>query len=84
MTAVVPSSGADEDFDARVIDERWQQVWRDERSWEVSNTAPAERSARRRRCCSRSRLDEVQQAVRTGSVKRVIVVPGRIVNIVVG
>ncbi|MGH3808299.1 MAG: leucine--tRNA ligase [Pseudonocardiaceae bacterium] len=45
MTAVVPSSGSDEDFDARVIDERWQQVWRDERSWEVSNTASADKSA---------------------------------------
>jgi leucyl-tRNA synthetase len=45
VTAVVPSSGADEDFDARAIDERWQKVWRDERSWEVSNDAPADKSA---------------------------------------
>ncbi|MGB6163625.1 MAG: class I tRNA ligase family protein [Pseudonocardiaceae bacterium] len=35
----------DEDFDPRAIDERWQRVWREERSWEVSNTAPAAKSA---------------------------------------
>ncbi len=34
-----------EDFDPKTIDERWQRVWREERSWEVSNTAPAERTA---------------------------------------
>jgi leucyl-tRNA synthetase len=35
----------DEDFDPRAIDERWQRVWREERSWEVSNTIPAAKSA---------------------------------------
>jgi leucyl-tRNA synthetase len=34
-----------DDFDPHAIDERWQKVWREERSWEVSNTAPAEKTA---------------------------------------
>jgi leucyl-tRNA synthetase len=45
MTGVVPDSSPDEDFDPRAIDERWQRVWREEKSWEVSNTAPASKSA---------------------------------------
>jgi leucyl-tRNA synthetase len=45
MTGVVPSSSADEDFDPRAIDERWQRVWREEKSWEVSNSAPATKNA---------------------------------------
>lgn len=45
MTGVVPSSTADEHFNPRAIDERWQRVWREERSWEVSNTAPASKIA---------------------------------------
>jgi leucyl-tRNA synthetase len=44
-TGVVPGAGPEEDFDPRAIDERWQRVWREERSWEVSNTAPADKSA---------------------------------------
>jgi leucyl-tRNA synthetase len=34
-----------DEFDPRGIDERWQRVWSEERSWEVSNNAPAEKSA---------------------------------------
>jgi leucyl-tRNA synthetase len=45
MTGVVPSSTTDEHFNPRAIDERWQRVWREERSWEVSNTAPASKIA---------------------------------------
>ncbi|MCO1575590.1 leucine--tRNA ligase [Crossiella sp. SN42] len=45
MTGAVPGVSTDEDFDPRAIDERWQRVWRDERSWEVSNTAPADKTA---------------------------------------
>jgi leucyl-tRNA synthetase len=45
MTGVVPSAGAEEDVDPGAIDKRWQRVWREERSWEVSNTAPAAKRA---------------------------------------
>ena len=45
MAGVVRNAGTDEDFDPRAIDERWQRVWREERSWEVSNTAPAAKNA---------------------------------------
>jgi leucyl-tRNA synthetase len=44
MTGVVPSADVDEDFDPHAIDARWQRVWREERSWEVSNTVPAAKS----------------------------------------
>lgn len=36
---------AEDDFDAHGIEERWQRVWSAERSWEVSNSAPADKSA---------------------------------------
>ncbi|WP_051407478.1 leucine--tRNA ligase [Nocardia sp. CNY236] len=35
----------EDDFDPKFIDERWQRIWREERSWEVSTTSSAERTA---------------------------------------
>src|SRR2546430_700130 len=45
-TSEVPAAMDDGgDFDPRAIEARWQRVWEDEHTWEVSNDAPAERSA---------------------------------------
>ncbi|GHJ39820.1 leucine--tRNA ligase [Streptomyces sp. TS71-3] len=41
MTEVTPSTP----FDPRAIERRWQQVWQEERSWEVSNSQPADKRA---------------------------------------
>ena len=45
MTSVFPNSGADEDWNIHAIEQRWQRVWREERTWEVSNSAGAARRA---------------------------------------
>ncbi|NEA56634.1 leucine--tRNA ligase [Streptomyces sp. SID13666] len=41
MTELNPSP----QFDPRAIEERWQTLWREERTWEVSNTSAADKRA---------------------------------------
>jgi len=46
MTTVIPTGSASEDLHPHAVDARWQRVWREERTWEVSNDVPPAQSKR--------------------------------------